>query len=126
MFFSVLLAEIDEMRLDPAPHMFVSAAGNENAAGLADAFEPRRDIDAVAENVVALDEHVAEIDADAIEDALVFGRLGVALGHHFLDRDRAFDRGDDGGELDQEPVAGRLDDAAAFARHERSRRFAAR
>jgi hypothetical protein len=38
-------------------------------AGLADTFEPRRDVYAVAENFVALDQHVAKIDADAIEDA---------------------------------------------------------
>ena len=57
-------------------------------------------------------------------DALVFGRPGVALGHELLDRDRAFDRGDHRRKLDQQPVAGRLDYAAALARDERSRRLA--
>ena len=95
-----------------------------NPARLANALQPRRDIDAVAQNVVALDQHVAEIDADAIDDALGLGRLGVALDHQFLDRDRAFDRGDDGGKLQQQPVARRLDDAAAEARHDRPRRLA--
>ena len=56
MFFSVLLAEIDEVRVDAPAHMLEGGAGNKNAAGLAYALEARRDIDAVAENVVALDQ----------------------------------------------------------------------
>ena len=52
------------------------------------------------------------------------GVSGVALGHQLLDRDRAFDRGDDGGKLQQQPVARRLDDAPAEAGHDRPRRLA--
>ena len=124
MFLSVLLAEIDEIRVDPAAHVVVGRARDQHAARLANALQPRRDVDAVAQNVVALDQHVAEIDADAIDDALRLRRLGVALDHQLLDRDRAFDGGDDGGKLQQQPVARRLDDAAAEARHDRPRRLA--
>ena len=88
------------------------------------AFQPRRDVDAVAQNVVALDQHIAEVDADAIDDALGLRNVGVALGHQLLDRDRAFDGGDDGGKLQQQPVAHRLDDAPAKTRHDRPRRVA--
>ena len=52
------------------------------------------------------------------------GASGVALDHQLLDRDRAFDGGDDGGKLQQQPVAHRLDDAAPEARHDRPRRLA--
>jgi len=69
--------------------------------------------DAVAENVVALDQDVAEIDADTADDALAFRDPGVALDHQFLDRDRAFDRGDHRGKLQQQPIARRLDDTPA-------------
>ena len=51
-------------------------------------------------------------------------RLGVALDHQLLDRDRAFDRGDDRGEFQQQPVAHRLDDAAAERGDDRPRRLA--
>ncbi len=44
---------------------------------------------------------------------LASGVVRVALDHQLLDRDRAFDGGDDGGKLQQQPVAHRLDDAAA-------------
>jgi hypothetical protein len=80
---------------------------------LADAFEPCCDIYAVANNVVALDQHVAEVDADAVEDPLVFRGFGVALSHQLLDGDGAFDGGDHRGKLHEEAVARRLDDAAA-------------
>ena len=41
------------------------------------------------------------------------GDAGVALGHLALHLDRAAHRVDDAGELDEQPVAGGLDDAAA-------------
>ena len=55
---------------------------------------------------------------------LASGVSRVALDHEFLDRDRAFDRRDDGGKLQQQAVAGRLDNSAAEARHDRPRRLA--
>ena len=51
-----------------------------DAAGPGDAFEPRGDVDAVAEDVVVLDDDVAEIDADAEFDAPVLGDVVVAVG----------------------------------------------
>ena len=104
--------------------MLVGRARNQHAARLANPLQPRRDIDALAENVVALDQHVAEVDADAVDDALGLGHVGVALGHQLLDGDRAFDGGDDGRKFQQQPVAHRLDDAPAELRHERPRRLA--
>ena len=59
----VPLAEIDEIGVDPAAHVVVGRARNQHAAGLANALQPRCDIDAVAQNVVALDQDIAEIDA---------------------------------------------------------------
>ena len=104
--------------------MVVGRARDQHAARLAKALQPRCDIDPVAENVVAVDQDVAEIDADAVDDALRLRRVSVALDHQFLDRNRAFDGGDDGGKLQQQPVAGRLDDAPAAVRHDRPRRLA--
>src|SRR6266446_9003691 len=69
-------------------------------------FDPRRDVDAVAVEVVALDDHVAEIDADAQLDAAVRRDTRVPLGHRLLHRDRATHRIDDAGKLHQHAVAG--------------------
>ena len=84
---------------------------DENPAMRRLALEARRDIDAVAENVVALDDDVAEIDADAEVDGRP--RIEIALAHRPLHRDGAFDRIDDAAEFDQRAVAHHLDDAAA-------------
>ena len=64
------------------------------------------------------------MDADAIDDPPRLRRIDVALDHHVLDRNRAFDGGDDGGKLEQHTVAHGLDDPAAETRDDRSRRFA--
>ena len=80
--------------------------------GSASAFEPRRDVDAVAVDVGALDDDVAEIDADAKLDAWSSGDTSVAVEHRLLHLDRAAHRIDDAGEFHQHAVAGRLDDPA--------------
>src|SRR5262249_33102980 len=54
--------------------------------------------------------HIAQIDADAKLDALICRDFGIALARGALDRHRASDRFDDTRELDQDAVAGRLDD----------------
>ena len=75
-------------------------------------FEPRRDVDAIAQNVAILGDHVAEIDADAIADAPVVVEIPLAVEHAALHLGGAAHRIDDAGEFRQQPVAGGLDDAA--------------
>ena len=106
----VNLADIRESNADLAAHLGMDDVRGENAASRRLAFEAGRDIDAVAEYVVALDDDVAEIDADAKLDGRLSGQ--IALTHRPLDRDGAFDRIDDAAELNQCPVAHHLDDAA--------------
>src|SRR5216683_591545 len=82
---------------------------------LGQAFETGGDVDAVAEYVVVLDDDVADVDADAEVDAAFCRYWGIAFGHCPLQLGRASERVDDAGELDQEAVAGGLDDAAVMA-----------
>jgi hypothetical protein len=72
----------------------------------------RGDVDAVAIEIVALDDHVAQIDADAQFDAVVRRDTRVPLGHRLLHRDRAAHRVDDARKFHKHAVAGGLDDAA--------------
>ena len=81
--------------------------------GSAIGLEARRDIDPVAEDVVLVDDDVAEIDADAEIDAPLGRHVGVAGGHLALHLDRATNRIDHARELAEQTVARRMDDAAA-------------
>src|SRR5262249_44278959 len=68
---------------------------------------------AVAKDVVALDNDVAEIDTDAEPDAPFLGQLRLAVEHAALDFGRTAHRVDDTGEFHQHTVPGGFDDAAA-------------
>ena len=83
--------------------------------GLGHRLQPRGDVDAVAVDVAALDDHVAEVDADAQHDARApRGKSALASAMPLLQFDRAVHRIDRAGELDQHAVAHQLDDAAAM------------
>src|SRR5262249_4712213 len=107
----LLFAEVAEGEIEPARSVFIYARGYANSAGLGEGLQTRRDVDAVAKEVAVLDHHVSDIDAHAELDPLVLGRGAVALHHAALHRDGADDRFDRAGELDQNAVAGCLDDA---------------
>src|ERR1700719_4712310 len=79
-----LLAHIDEDCINFAAHMIERRARDADAARLRDAFEARSDVDAVAKNVVALDKHVTEIDADAEQHALLLADARISLRHKSL------------------------------------------
>ena len=96
-----------------------------DSAGLCDAFKPRGDIDAIAENIVVIDNHVAEVDADPKLDPPVLGNSGVAGRHIPLDFGGAFDRIHDARKLDQHSVAGQLDDSALMLGNGRVDQFRA-
>ena len=65
----VLLAQILEGDVEPVADLVAHRRRDADAARLGQRLEPRGDIDAVAEDVAVLDDHVAEIDADAELDA---------------------------------------------------------
>jgi hypothetical protein len=106
--------------------MIIGGAGDAKAARLTDGFEPRSDINAVAQNILAVDQQVAEIDADAVENASGLGNVRIAFGHLLLHANRALDRRDDRRKLQQHAVAHRLDEPAAESANDRRRRLAMR
>jgi hypothetical protein len=96
------------------PRLIIGGSGEEDAARIADPFQPCRDVDAVAVEIVARDDHVAEIDADAENDAGVFRLIAAFLLDNLADPDGAGHRIDDAGKHHQQPVPHQLDDAAAI------------
>jgi hypothetical protein len=67
-----LLAQIGELNANLAPDMVVSRRRDADAARFCDALKPRRNVYAVAKDVMRLDNDVADIDADTESKAFVF------------------------------------------------------
>ena len=99
--------------------MLANGGADADPAGLGKGFEPRRNVDAVAKNVVALYDHVAHVDADAKADAATFIDVRIAALNSLLDDDGAAHRIDDRRELDEKAVARRLEDAALMLSDQR-------
>ncbi len=98
--------------------MVIRGAGHQHAAGLADLFQARRHVDPVAQQILALDHHIAKIDADPEHDPPLGRNPALPLGDILLDRHGAGDRVDHRAELDDRPVAHQLDDpAVALGEH---------
>ena len=90
------LALVHEAKIELVAHLLMHRACDGDATGLRDALDTRRDIHAVAHQVVALDHDVADMNADAQRQA------ASVVG--FLYRLGAAHRLNSAGELDQEAV----------------------
>ena len=75
----LLLTETVESDGELVADLIVNRAGNHDAAGLGKFLQPRRDVDPVAIDVVAVDHDVSQIDADAKPHSCVSGRVRLLL-----------------------------------------------
>jgi hypothetical protein len=107
-----LLADVFEGEIEAARHILANPCRDADPAGRGQAFEARRDIHAVTEDVIVLDDDVSLVDADAERDAAVGWKRRITVRQCRLQFGRATESVDDAGELDQQPVAGGLDEAA--------------
>src|SRR2546421_13118976 len=87
---------VGQLAVELIPHH----TGYADAPGLGESLQPGGDIDAVAENVVAIGDNVAEIDADPKPDAPVFRHVGFVIEDQALHLYGAAHRIDDAGEFD--------------------------
>jgi hypothetical protein len=106
-----LFTEVIEGIGEPVADMVADRARDADAAGLRQCLQSRRDVDAVAVDVVAIGDDIAEVDPDAKRDAFVLGRRSVAVDHRALDLGGTSDCIEDAQEFHQHAVAGGLDDA---------------
>ena len=108
----LLLAGILQHQIERARQVILHRARQADAAGLGDLLQPGGDVDPVAEQVVAVAGHVAEVDADAEPHLLAAGQVAVSVGEVLLDRHSTTRRLDRAGELGDDAVAGAAEDAA--------------
>jgi hypothetical protein len=94
--------------------MVVDGARDADAARRRQPLQPRRDVDAIAVNVAAIDDDVAEIGPDAKAQALLLGEVQIAFRHRALDFAGTTHSVDDAGKFRQHAVAGGLDDPAVM------------
>jgi hypothetical protein len=88
--------------------------GDADATRFSNALKPGGDVDAIAEDIVSLDQHVADVDADAPFHS-AFGRgPGIPICRQPLQPQGALDGADHRAELDQHAVSGGLDDPSAM------------
>ena len=97
--------------LDLAPNLPVGVIGYANTAWLGNTLQPSGNVDAVAKDIVVVDDDIADMDTDPEFDSDILRDYGVLRGHGTLDFDRAARRINGAGELHQHAVAGGLDDA---------------
>ena len=121
----LLFSGILKVHVELAAHLPIGVIRDADAAGLGDAFEPCGNVHGVAEDVTFLDHDVADMDAHAEFDALIGPYPRIALRHCALLLDRAAGRVHRTAELDQNAVAGALDDAATMFRDRRLQQFTA-
>ncbi len=69
MFLTDLLAHIFETEAELVAHLIMDDARNHDSAGFGERLQPRCHVDAVAKDVVTVDDNIADIDADAELDA---------------------------------------------------------
>src|SRR6476469_2027967 len=80
-----LLALIFEREVKLVTHLIVHEAADADAARFGKCFEARCDIYSITEDVVLLDDHVAEIDANPKRDVPLVWNISLALRHPALD-----------------------------------------
>ena len=112
MFLDALLAHVLEDVMEPVTHLVANNSANTNAAGLGQGFEPCCHVDTIPEDVIALGDHVAEVDADAELDPSWGCNARVPLSHISLHLNRASHRIDNAGKLRQQSVTHVFDHAA--------------
>src|SRR5207248_8266979 len=114
-----LLATIEKFGFDLAPHLAERVFRNADTTRFGDSLKPCCEINTVTEDIIAVDHYVAEVDADAPFHLALAGDSLISLGYQFLECDRALHSAYHRGELDQNPVAGRLDDPPPMLGNER-------
>ena len=91
-----MAAERAVIEIELVPDLVINGLRNANCAGPGERFETGGDVDAITENVVAVDDHVTEIDPDPQLEAAI-------------DRDWIIDR--TRGQLHLDSAAQRVDNA---------------
>ncbi len=112
--------EVLERGLQPADDRIMDVPGNHDAACGGLRFQPRRHVHAIAIEIVAIDDQVAEVQSDPEHDGGVLGGgvlglIPIGLGHRLLELNGRAQGVHGAGKLDQSAIAGQLDQPPTVA-----------
>ncbi len=85
------LSAVNKVEVEAALDLPCHVVGDADSIGLRLGFQTRRDVYAITMNIVAIDSHIAQIDANTKADADCFGNFEIAIRHGALYGDRTFD-----------------------------------
>jgi hypothetical protein len=108
-----VIAEILELERQLLRDMLVNVGGNADAAGLGQGFQPGCQIDGIAIQAAAVDDDVADIDADAEQHLVAFRQVERLLGKGALDLGCGAHGLHRAAELGHDGIARRAEDPAA-------------
>jgi hypothetical protein len=100
----LLLTNVDESKLQLTLHLIKGRTRDANAAGLGNALRASSDVHPVAIDALLVVDNIAEVDANAVAHLTLWENARIALGHHYLEGNRALDCVDDTGKLRQDAV----------------------
>jgi len=103
--------------------LIVNAPRDAHSARFGHGLDARRDIDAITQEVLALDDDVPKIHANAEPHALILGQMLVAGADRRLDFGRAADRFHCAREFGQDRIAGSIENAAPMLREKSVKDF---
>ena len=106
-------AEVVALEIELAERVFTDTPGDGDATGLGERFDAGGDVNAIAENIVGLNQDVALVKADT---ELQGGRVGLLPG---LDGEGAAEGLDGTRKFGKQAVPGGFEDATAMFGHER-------
>ncbi len=110
----LLLAEIVKGQRQFVADVIARRSRDANRARLGQRFQPGGDVDPIAEQIGAVDDNVANMDADAQPHRLVAVAAGIVRGDRGLHRNGALHGIDRAGEISDDAVAGGVEDPAAM------------
>jgi hypothetical protein len=113
----LLLAHVLEGQVELVPHLVADLARDAKPAGFCKRFEPSRDVHAIAVDVVAVDDDVADVDANPEDDPPVLRDTGIPSHHAVLNCHSAGDRIHHTWKLDEDAVSGGLHHSAVMPRN---------
>ena len=107
-----LRSSIFEHSIQSIPHIVIHSARNADAARRSNLLQARRDVDAIPENVVTIDDDIAKVNANAQGDSAFLRHARAAFGHGDLHVNHTTHSVNNAGKFQQEAITCRLDDTS--------------